>query len=246
MLLFATLATVAVAAPSNARMLQGSASSDGGDSIAVDDFLWTVRVEYDIITEGGCLGATSNFASATKGCNASDETLAYCEVQYGSVVDSVVDVPLTYYNGSCSSNPSATIDGAMRRHGSIIFLGFYLDNNCETLGHANDYLLDDACHTSGRHDASGDWVGVSTKVTYDVDAGIASVLQYNSTDCSGVADVMALNDKLLRDGACVDRVQVQTNMFLDGADGSNGGSSLGGAAVAGVTLVTAAFALLMQ
>jgi hypothetical protein len=242
LLLLATISAVAGASPGNLRMLQGSASSADGDTVTADDSLWTVRAEYDIIKEGGCMGSTPNFASATKGCDPTDETLWYCSVQLGSVSDSSIDTALTYYNATCSADPGATIAAVLGSHGSYLSIGFYLDDDCQVLDHANGYLLDDTCHARAEQDATGDWVGVSTKVTFDIENITASVLQFNSTDCSGESDILALNANHLSAGACVGRMKAQVGDI--GADG-NGGSSHSGTAVASVTLFVVGVALLI-
>lgn len=88
---------------------------------------------------------------------------------------------------------------------------------------------------------------MSTKVSFDVTATnmTARVLQYNTTDCSGEPSVdPAIDDEMLRSDACVGRVKASTNFpFGDQSGGSNGGSSLSGAALAVIAVVAASFAL---
>lgn len=186
------------------------------------------------------MGATANFASATNGCDPTDETLSYCSVRVGSASDSVVDTALTYYNATCSADLSATFATVLGSHGSYLYIGFYLDDGCQALGYANGYLLDDTCHARAEQDASGDWVGVSTKATFDAENGTASVRQFNTTDCSGDSDALTLRADRLSAGACASRVKAQ---FIDvGADG-NSGSNLRVTTVASATLFVVGVAL---
>lgn len=241
-LLLAALAIVGGVAAENGTP---SASGDGGDPVAVPDS-WLVRFEYDLGLSAGCFTSPPNFVEATQGCYTDEGPLADCSIQSGSTFNSTEDVQLVYYSSECTTDVTSAISKAYDDAGFMgIRLDHFLDDGCETLDYTTGYYPDSKCHQGARVDASGNWVGVSTLVSFNAFNATASVLQYSTTNCSGDPAVETMIDaKMLKSDACVNRVKASTNYPFDDQSGeSNGGSIQNGLAIVVVAVVTAAIAL---